>query len=80
MASSSGFLYLITCHSIILKPWPFQEIEARRHFNGHEPQQYCEADTNVWGIFDDEYQMIQKELVNIMCDEEQAVAAVVPVE
>jgi hypothetical protein len=58
----------------------FQEIEARRHFNGYEPQQYCEADTKVWGIFDDEYQMIQKEFVNIMRDEEQAVAAVVPVE
>ena len=58
----------------------FQEIYARRHFNRHQQQSYSLADTNVWGILDEEYQETQQALWKIMRQEELTVSSQVPIQ
>ena len=58
----------------------FQEIDARKHFVEHEGDDYSMADTNVWGILDDRYQIIQRELHAIMSASEHDVGVQVPVQ
>ncbi|MBE7380351.1 MAG: NAD(P)/FAD-dependent oxidoreductase [Leptolyngbya sp. SIO1E4] len=55
----------------------FQEIDARRHFNQHQNlmDDYRLADTNVWGILSPSYQVMQKQLWQIMHQAEQHAAA-----
>ena len=57
----------------------FQEIYARLHFNNHKRQSYGMADTNVWGILDEEYQVMQKSLWAIMGQEELRVGKQIPI-
>ncbi|MGP1371191.1 MAG: NAD(P)/FAD-dependent oxidoreductase [Almyronema sp.] len=58
----------------------FQEIDARRHFNQqqHLDDDYRLADTNVWGILNPTYQVMQKQLWQIMRQAEQKVLATAP--
>lgn len=58
----------------------FQEIDARKHFVEHETNDYCMADTNVWGILDEKYQKLQRELHSIMSSSEHDVGVQVPVQ
>ena len=58
----------------------FQEIYARRHFNRHQQRAYSLADTNVWGILDEEYQEMQNILWQIMRQEELRVNSQVPIQ
>lgn len=58
----------------------FQEIDARKHFCEHDGQEYSQEDMNVWGILDDKYQGLQKELYAIMSRAEQQVGVEVPVQ
>ena len=58
----------------------FQEIDARKHFVEHQGDDYSMADTNVWGILDERYQIIQRELHAIMSASEHDVGVQVPVQ
>ncbi|MFP6766343.1 MAG: hypothetical protein VB858_22120, partial [Planctomycetaceae bacterium] len=58
----------------------FQEIDARRHFSEHEGNDYLLEDINVWGILDEKYQMLQRQLYAIMSTAEQQVGVEVPVQ
>jgi flavin-dependent dehydrogenase len=56
----------------------FQEIDARRHFEEHESTDYCMDDTNVWGILDDDYQVIQNKLWHLMREYEKDLGDEIP--
>jgi len=58
----------------------FQEIDARKHFSEHEGNDYLLEDINVWGILDENYQVLQKQLYAIMSEAEQQVGVEVPVQ
>lgn len=58
----------------------FQEIDARRHFSEHEGNDYLLEDINVWGILDEDYQILQRKLYQVMSEAEQQVGVEVPVQ
>lgn len=52
----------------------FQEIDARRHFMENSSGPYGEADTNVWGILDPDYQALQKRAWKLLRDAEMGLS------
>jgi flavin-dependent dehydrogenase/AcrR family transcriptional regulator len=57
----------------------FQEAQARRHFDDTSGTDYSAADTNVWGILDDDYQVLQGRAWQVLRDAETAIGREVPV-